>query len=87
MNHVMVLYGVKDLFIAASIFATTWCGTKKSAGLVTLSGGLCAVADGVVVRAQSGGGEWNHWGYGSVMVGVGAAMMGMLGRSGQSLRA
>jgi hypothetical protein len=31
-----------------------------------------------VVRKEAGGGEWNHWGYGSVMVGLGGVMMGLL---------
>lgn len=79
MQRVMVLYGAKDLFMTAAIFSSTWFGTRKSAGMVLVAGGLCAGVDGWVVSAQAGMGEWEHWGYGMGMVGVGAAMMGLLG--------
>jgi len=75
----MVLYGAKDMFMAVAILGSTWFGTRKSAGLVVLAGGLCAGVDGWVVKAQAGTGEWNHWGYGGVMVGVGLAMLGVMG--------
>ncbi|KAF2826112.1 hypothetical protein CC86DRAFT_350551 [Ophiobolus disseminans] len=79
MQRVMVLYGAKDLFMAAAILSSTWFGTRKSAGMVLVAGGLCAGVDGWVVGDQAGTGEWGHWGYGMVMVGVGAGMMGVLG--------
>jgi hypothetical protein len=78
-ERVMILYGVKDLFIAAAIFASTWFGTTKSAGTILIAGGACAGADGWVVRGEAGTGECNHWGYGSAMVGLGAVMMGLMG--------
>lgn len=75
----MVLYGAKDIFIAAAIFASTWFGTKKSAGLVLVAASACAGVDGFVVGKEAGTGEWNHWGYGSAMGALGLAMMGVLG--------
>jgi hypothetical protein len=79
MERIMVLYGAKDVFIAIAIFASTWFGTRKSAGMILIAGGACAGVDGWVVKQEAGTNEWNHWGYGSVMVGLGAAMMGILG--------
>lgn len=79
MERVMVLYGAKDIFIAAAIFASTWFGTRKSAGLILIAGGACAGMDGWVVRGEAGTGEWNHWGYGSAMVGLGVVMTGLMG--------
>jgi hypothetical protein len=79
MERIMVLYGAKDVFMAVAIFASTWFGTRKSAGLILIAGGACAGVDGWVVKTEAGTNEWNHWGYGSVMVGVGAVMMGLLG--------
>lgn len=79
MERIMVLYGAKDVFIAASILASTWCGTRRSAGLVMLAAAGCAGVDGWVVKREAGTGEWNHWGYGLVMGAVGCVMAGVLG--------
>jgi hypothetical protein len=76
MERIMSLYGAKDLFIAAAIFASTWFGTRKSAGMILIAGGACAGIDGWVVKGEAGTGEWNHWGYGGAMVVLGAIMMG-----------
>ena len=79
MERIMILYGAKDVFIASSIFASTWCGTRRSAGLVMLAAAGCAGADGWVVKKEAGTGEWNHWGYGGVIGVVGLVMAGVLG--------
>ncbi|KAJ4985936.1 alpha beta hydrolase fold-3 domain protein [Stagonosporopsis vannaccii] len=79
MERVMVLYGAKDLFIGAAILSSTWAGTRRSAGLVTLAAAACAGVDGWVVKQEAGTGEWNHWGYGGVMGLVGLVMAGLLG--------
>ncbi|KAF1844792.1 uncharacterized protein K460DRAFT_365756 [Cucurbitaria berberidis CBS 394.84] len=79
MKRVMILYGAKDLFIAAAIFASTWYGTRKSAGLVLMAASACAGVDGYVVGKEAGTNHWNHWGYGSVMGVLGVVMTGLLG--------
>jgi hypothetical protein len=79
MERVMILYGAKDVFIAAAIFASTWFGTRKSAGLILVAAGFCGGVDGYVVKQEAGSNEWNHWGYSSVMVLLGAVMAGLLG--------
>lgn len=79
MERVMVLYGAKDVFVAVAIFATTWYGTRRSAGLVLVAAGACGGVDGWVVGKEAGMGEWNHWGYAIVMVVLGCAMMGVVG--------
>lgn len=79
MERIMVLYGAKDLFMAVAIFASTWFGTRKSAGLILMAGAACAGVDGWVVKGQAITGEWNHWGYGSMMGMVGGIMVGLLG--------
>lgn len=79
MERVMILYGAKDLFLAASIFASTWFGTRKSAGLVLVAASACAGVDGYVVGQEAGTNHMNHWGYGGVMGLVGLVMTGLLG--------
>lgn len=75
----MILYGAKDVFMAVAIWASTYFGTRKSAGMILISAGACAGVDGWIVKQEAGTNEWNHWGYGSVIVAVGAVMMGLLG--------
>jgi hypothetical protein len=79
LNRVMVLFGAKDLFMAAAILASTWFGTRRSAGLVLVAGAACAGVDGYVVGQEAGTNEWNHWGYGSMMGVFGLVMAGLLG--------
>jgi hypothetical protein len=79
MERIMILYGAKDTFMAMAIFASTWFGTRKSAGLVLLAASACAGVDGYVVGREAGTGEWNHWGYGSMVGVLGSVMTGVLG--------
>jgi hypothetical protein len=79
MERIMILYGAKDVFIAAAIFASTWYGTRRSAGLIMLAAGVCAGVDGYIVKGEAGTNEWNHWGYGSMMGVIGCVMAGLLG--------
>jgi hypothetical protein len=79
MERIMILYGAKDVFMSVAIFASTWFGTRKSAGLILVAASACAGVDGYVVGREAGSGEWNHWGYGSAMGVLGAVMMGLLG--------
>ncbi|KAF2878586.1 hypothetical protein BDV95DRAFT_446784, partial [Massariosphaeria phaeospora] len=76
MDNVMVLYGAKDVFMAAAIYSATWFGSRKSAGLILAAASLSAGVDGWVVGRVTGGGQWNHWGYGSVMGVLGVVMAG-----------
>lgn len=79
MERVMILYGAKDLFMGVAIFASTWFGSRRSAALVLLAASACAGVDGYVVKGEAGTGEWNHWGYGSMIGVVGLVMAGILG--------
>ncbi|KAF2688486.1 hypothetical protein K458DRAFT_484526 [Lentithecium fluviatile CBS 122367] len=79
MDAVMVLYGVKDIFVGVAILAATWLGNRKTAGVLLVAGSFCAGVDGYVVNRFTGTGEWNHCGYGSVMGVIGLLVMGLLG--------
>lgn len=47
--------------------------------MILVAASLCAAVDGWIVKGFAGEGEWNHWGYGSVMGFVGLVMAGLLG--------
>lgn len=78
LDNILILFGAKDMFVGVSIWAAILAGNRKIAGINVLALGLCAALDGWVVKNSKGavpGGEWGHWGYGSVALGVGAAML------------
>lgn len=79
MERVMILYGAKDIFVGVAIAATTWFGTRKSAGMVLVAAAFCAGVDGWVVKGEAGRGAWNHWGYGGVMAVLGCVVGGVFG--------
>jgi hypothetical protein len=74
-----VMFGAKDLLMGISIYATAWFGTRKSLGVVLLATCGCAAIDGYTVNKTVGHGEWNHWGYGSVVGVLGLLSLGLLG--------
>jgi hypothetical protein len=74
-----VLFGAKDLFMGVAIYSAAWLGTRKSLGVILLAASVCAGIDGVVVNKAVGHGEWNHWGYGSLVGVLGVVSLGLLG--------
>lgn len=79
-NSLMVLYGVRDLFMGVAIYSAVYFGTRKTLGLILVAGSGVAFVDGAVCRAQIGRGEWNHWGYAPALTLVGALLLGCLDR-------
>ena len=57
----------------------TFFGTRMCLGLILLAASACAGIDGYVVKAHTGGGEWNHWGYGSAIGVTSLLALGVLG--------
>ncbi|PVI03887.1 hypothetical protein DM02DRAFT_652121 [Periconia macrospinosa] len=78
LDNIMILFGAKDLFVGVSIWAATLAGNRRLMGVNMTALGLCAALDGWVVKRSEGvspGAEWGHWGYGSVVLGVGSALL------------
>ena len=79
LERVMILQGVKDMFMTAAIFASAWYGTRKSAGLLLLAASACAGIDRYVVGKEAGTNHSNHRGYGGLIDVLEAVMMGLFG--------
>lgn len=77
-DALMIAFGAKLIGSAMAIFATALYGSRKALGLILIAGGAVAGVDGWVCLKYVGTGEWNHWGYGSVMIGVGLVAFGVL---------
>ncbi|KAK0611240.1 putative integral membrane protein [Immersiella caudata] len=72
-NSLLAVYGVRDIFMGLAIYASAWCGTKKSLGWTLIAASAVAAADGYVCYGY-GKGEWNHWGYAPVITVVGGLL-------------
>ena len=59
--NIFRLYAARNLYMGASIFLSSLLGSSKLLGALQLAAGAVAIADGAVSKAQTGGGEWNHW--------------------------
>jgi len=77
-NSLMILYGAKELVQALGVFLVGSYGSKRALGWMVLASCAGAFVDGWVVKDLSGGGEWNHWGYGSLFSIVGVLLTGIL---------
>ena len=79
-ENLMVVYGVRDIFMGLVMYATAYFGSRKALGWILIAGSGVAFADGVVCWNQ-GKGEWNHWGYAPMLTVVGSLLLGILDRA------
>lgn len=78
-ESLMVVYGVRDMFMGLAIYAAAYFGDRRTLGWIVVAGSGVAFADGAVCRAH-GKGEWNHWGYAPMLTAVGSLLLGVLDR-------
>lgn len=76
-NSLMIIYGVRDIFMGLAMSVTAYFGNRKAMGWILIAGSGVAFADGVVCWNQ-GKGEWNHWGYAPMLTVVGSLLLGIL---------
>jgi hypothetical protein len=77
-NSLMVVYGIRDIFMGVAVFAAAYHRAHKTMGWILIAIGGVAFGDGLVCY-QAGKGEWNHWGYAPVLAVVGSLFLGLLG--------
>ncbi|KAE8448452.1 hypothetical protein EG329_009517 [Mollisiaceae sp. DMI_Dod_QoI] len=76
----MVAFGAKLIGAALAVFATAYYGSRKALGWILIAGGGVAGVDGWICLSYVGKGEWNHWGYGGMMVVLGTLLLGVADR-------
>lgn len=76
-DRLMVIYGIRDVFVGAAIFATAIFGSRKALGWILIAFSGVAFTDGAVCW-QAGKGEWAHWSYAPMVTAVGALLLGVL---------
>ncbi|KAF2757500.1 hypothetical protein EJ05DRAFT_476752 [Pseudovirgaria hyperparasitica] len=73
-DALMVIYGVRDVLLGAGVWVAAAFANRKTVGWYTLLIGIMAFTDGLVCKYMVGQGEWNHWGYTPMVLGLGIYM-------------
>ncbi|KAH8691657.1 hypothetical protein BGW36DRAFT_388734 [Talaromyces proteolyticus] len=76
-DYLMIIYGIRDIYIGIAIFSTTYYGHRKALGWNLLGLAGTAFVDGVVCK-MNGHGEWNHWSYAPMVAILGCLSLGAL---------
>ena len=76
MDAFAIVYGVRDIFMGAVIYAAALCGTRQALGWIMIAAACVAGTDGAVCKFMVGKGEMNHWSYAPVMLVLGSLMLG-----------
>lgn len=81
-DSLIVLYGVRDVFVATAIYVASWVGNSKTLGCMLLAANPVTLVDGWVVEKQLGKGGWKHWWY-TVVLGFGVGFLVARGLGGR----
>jgi hypothetical protein len=74
----MQLYGVRNLTMGLTTLGVWYSGDRRALGFALLAGFPNALIDGFVSRWQIGGGEWAHWAFVPLGLGLAAGVLGWL---------
>ena len=80
-DNLMRIYGVRNLSMGTTGLIIAYFGDRKSLAWMFITGSIVAIVDGFVSKAQIGRGEWNHWGFVSISLGLGSALLGAFDRT------
>ncbi|KAJ5146272.1 uncharacterized protein N7515_000836 [Penicillium bovifimosum] len=79
-DSLMAVYGVRNVFMGAAIYVTSYLGSRSNLGWILIAAGGVAFADGIICWTH-GQGQWNHWGYAPMITAVGSLLLGVFDRS------
>ncbi|KAK5114526.1 hypothetical protein LTR62_002461 [Meristemomyces frigidus] len=70
------LFAIREFFLGTTILTCWVLGKPEVMGWLLLGVMPVVAVDGIVQTAQTGGGEWRHWGFVPVLVGLGMGLLG-----------
>jgi len=76
-DALMLVYGVRDIFMGLAMYATAYFDNKEALGWIVIAGSAVAFADGIACKVYVGKGEWGHWGYAPMLTVVGGLLAGI----------
>jgi hypothetical protein len=75
-SSLLVIIGIRDIFMGVAILATLNAGQRNVAGWILITASAVAFTDGIVCFQHGKGAEWNHWGYAPLLTVTGALLLG-----------
>lgn len=75
-DNLMIIYGIRDVFMGVSILAAYYFGAREVLGYSLIAGSVVAFVDGVANRAVLGHGQGKHWSYAPMLTIVGGILLG-----------
>lgn len=79
-RNLLLIYGVRDIFMGVVINIAAYFGDRKTLGWTLIASAGCAFADGLICWNE-GKGHWNHWGYVPMLIANGCLLLGILDRA------
>ena len=77
-DNLMVIYGIRDVFMGVSMLAAWYYGAREVLGWSLVAGSVVAFVDGVANKAVLGHGQGKHWGYAPMLTIVGGVLLGLV---------
>ncbi|KAI7479057.1 hypothetical protein KC357_g4232 [Hortaea werneckii] len=73
----ILIYAIRDISISAALYAAAFLDVNdgKLLGMILVFGGCTAVGDGVICKTVIGFGEWDHFGYAPMLLGLGGYVL------------
>jgi hypothetical protein len=68
-ESLMMLYGSRTSALGVALLSTSYWGSHRACTAVVWCSTFIAFMDGFVSLRQIGGGQWNHWGFVSQVLG------------------
>ncbi|EME44423.1 hypothetical protein DOTSEDRAFT_152278 [Dothistroma septosporum NZE10] len=75
-NTFFLFWASRDLFMGIITGLVWYRGDREVLGDTLLAASMVAGVDGVISKKQKGSGEWTHWAFVPVLVGVGGGLKG-----------
>jgi hypothetical protein len=77
-RSLIYLYGARELSLGLTVLSLWYSGYRKPLGWVILAILPIVIGDGLASLHQIGGGEWSHWVFAPVCLGIGAGLLGWI---------
>lgn len=75
-DGLMLIYGIRDVFMGVVLLAAYYYGAREVFGWSLIASSAVAFVDGVANQAVLGYGAGKHWGYAPVLTVVGSILLG-----------
>jgi hypothetical protein len=75
--NLLRMYGVRNIVMGSALCIVAYSGRRDVFGCLLIVSSLVGFVDGFVAINQTGKGQWSHWGFMPVMIGMGSALLGV----------